>query len=322
MDLLILLGEVHTCLLPGEAALSREATTELLALVPGRRVLSRERPIALAASPAKAVGVDCAIPAANNGPALRGVGTVTANAVVTGGRVLQSSTRARFVPAKAASRQTWDHYLSRVGVVEVLSKIPDPVETQRSVIGGFLEGSGGRQNLDLASITARLLTAVRMDPLLDPHAPLLAATTRLRWTATISEQEPRVSFRLLGPTERAVEVQVRDEQELAHVARFCEDLALHDWLLTTLTDLIEESARHPLLSDEAVNLLSALTVHLVHLWMPAAHTPPAVRPLWAGLEDDPGFSREWQAGTGQLRDRLSVVTAQALRGSRISTTDW
>lgn len=321
MDLLIRLGEVHTCLLPGEEALGRAATADLLALVPGRQVVSRERPIPLTVSPAKAVGVDCLLPSAG-GPSLRGVGTVSTNAIVTGGRVLQSSANMRLVPAEAANRQTWTHYLSRTGVVEVLSKIPDTSRAQRAVIGGFLEGAREQQHLDLASITARLLSAVRMDPRLDPLPPLRAATTRLRWTATLADQEPLVAFRLLGPTERAVEIQVRGESELAQVARFCEEVALHDWLLTTLTELIEESTSHPLLGDAAVGLLSALTVHLVHLWMPSAHTPPGLRSLWAGLESDPGFSRQWAAGTGQLRDRLAVVTAQALRRSGISTIEW
>lgn len=321
-----MLGEVHTCLLPGEAALSRETTAELLALVPGRPVLSRERPIAMACSPAKAVGVDCEIPSARRA-ALHGVGTVTANAVVTGGRVLQSTAKARLVPAASAQRRTWAHYLNRVGVIEVLSKIPKPAEPagtpEQDIAAGFLDAAGGPATLDLASISARLLSTVRMDPRLDHRRPpILAATTRLRWSATISRRQPQIAFRNLGRTERAVEVRVPDEQELAQAARFCEDLALHDWLLTTLTDLIEESERHPLTSAEALDLLAAMTVHLVHLWMPAAHTPRPLRPLWAALETDPGFTRQWLARTGQLRDRLAVVTAQALRNSRISTTDW
>jgi hypothetical protein len=316
---------VHTCLLPGEAALNRETTAELLTLVPGRPVLTRERPIATASSPAKAVGVDCEIPSARRAT-LHGVGTVTTNAVVTGGRILQSTARAQFVPAASASRRTWAHYLNRVGVIEVLSKIPKASARagtpEQDVAAGFLDATGGAQTLDLAAIAARLLSTVRMDHRLDRRAPILAATTRMRWAATISRQEPQISFRKLGRTDRAVEIHVRDEQELALAARFGEELALHDWLLTTLTDLIEESERHPLTSADAVDLLSAMTVHLAHLWMPQAHTPRPLRPLWDALETDAGFTRQWVARTGQLRDRLTVVIAQALRNSRISTTDW
>lgn len=319
---LIVFGEVRTCLLPTSAALNRAEVGDLLALVPGRRVAWRERPITLAFSPTTAVGVDCGLITKSLTEA-RVVGTVAANAIVVGGRVLQSSARTQVVRAPDRRRQTWSHYLSRVGVTELLSKVGDRGDAGQDLTDGYLGGTPTTETLDLASISERLLARIRADQRLDQQAPIQAVTTRLRWTARVGGAVgPQLALRLDDDAVRSVRMIVRNESDLVAARRFCEDLAAHDWLLTVTGAAIEEADRFPSSSQEQVDILAPMLEHLAHLWMPGAHTPAALRSLWKELQADPGFSRQWTARIGHLRDRLAVATLDALRRTRISTTDW
>lgn len=319
MDTLALLGEVRTCLLPDSGSLPHATVVELLSIVPGRPVVSRARPVALASSPAIATGVDCKLATAATRSSPRAVGTVTSHAVVVGGRILQSSARTRVVQAAERRRQPWSHYLSQVGVTEIVSKSGDGVDLS----DGYLSGAATAETLDLASIGERLLSRIRIDPRLDQNVPLQAVTTRLRWIARVGAVDsPRVAFRLEDDVIRTVRVVVGDEADLDAAQRFCEDLAVHDWLLSTTGTAIEEADRFPSAGQEAAEVLAPILEHLVHLWMPGAHTPQAMRHLWDQLEIDPGFTRQWDARVGHLRDRMTVATLDALRRTRITTTDW
>jgi hypothetical protein len=317
---LILLGEVRTCLVPDSTALGRSMLEELLALIPGRRMLWRERPTTLATSPTTAVGVDCQLATRPRG-GVRAIGTVATHAVVVGGRVLQSSAHTMVVPAEASHRQTWSHYLARVGVMEVISKVTDA--TGGELAECFLAaGEQSDGTVDLASISQRLLARIRMDMRLDQHAPMQTRTARLRWAARIADvPQPILTFELQDELVRTVVMTVRDESELAVAHRFCEDLALHDWLLTVAAAVVEEADLYSPSSAESAELIAPLLTHLVHLWMPGAHAPAPLRGLWEQLEHDPGFTREWLARVGQLRDRMSVATLAAMRPSKINTQD-
>ncbi|WP_405167691.1 SCO2521 family protein [Nocardia sp. NBC_01499] len=319
---LIALGEVRTCLVPASATLHRAEASELLALVPGRRVLWRQRPGTLAVSPATPVGVDCDLVLPGAAP-VRVVGTVAGRAVVTGGRILQSSVRTQVIRAAERRRQTWSHYLSRVGVTEVISRIGDRAETSDALIDGYLDERPSPETLDLASISERLLARLRTDPKLDQKAPMQSVTTRLRWTAKIGGTVgPKVSLRLDDELVRSAWVTVRTEADLDAAQRFCEDLAAHDWLLTVGDAAIEEADRFPASSREQLEILAAVLEHLAHLWMPGAHTPPELRGLWKDLQSEPGFSRQWNALTGQVRDRLRVAQWDLSRRLGVSTTEW
>ncbi|WP_406265048.1 SCO2521 family protein [Nocardia sp. NBC_00881] len=317
---LILLGEVRTCLVPDSTALSRDMLEELLALIPGEKMPWRERPTTLATSPTIAVGVDCQLATRPRG-GVRAVGTVATNAVVVGGRVLQSSAHTTVVPAETRQRQTWAHYLTRVGVMEVISKVTD--STGGELADCFLApGEQPDGTLDLASISQRLLARIRMDMGLDQHAPMQTRTARLRWAARIADvPQPILRFQLQDELVRTVLVTVHDESELAVARRFCEDLALHDWLLTVARAVVEEADLHPPSSTESAEIIAPLLTHLAHLWMPGAHTPGVLRGLWEQVERNPGFTREWQAQVGQLRDRMSAATLAAMRPSKINTPD-
>ncbi|MFF3228671.1 SCO2521 family protein [Nocardia suismassiliense] len=320
---LIALGEVRTCLVPASATLHRAEAGELLALVPGRRVLWRQRPCTLAVSPTTPVGVDCKLLLPDAEP-VRVVGTVAGRAVVTGGRVLQSSVRTQVIRAADRRRQTWSHYLSRVGVTEVLDRLGDRETACDALADGYLDGRPSTDTLDLASISERLLARLRADPRLDQQAPLQVATTRLRWTAKVGGSVgPKVRLRLDDDSVRSAWIIVRSETDLDAAQRFCEDLAAHDWLLTIGDTAIEEADRFPASSREQMEILAAVLEHLAHLWMPGAHTPPALRSLWKDLQSDPGFSRQWTALIGQVRDRLRVAQWNNLsRRIQVSTTEW
>ncbi|WP_067695327.1 SCO2521 family protein [Nocardia jejuensis] len=323
---LVLLGEVRTALLPNSGALATREATALLSLLPGERVLMRERPLALAVSPSSAVGVDCQLATVSRSES-RAIGTVGSHAALVGGRVVQSSSGTRVQRAADSNRRSWSHYLSRVGVVELIPRIGDDTAAAVDLTEGYLEGSGAT-TLDLASISERLLTRVRMDPRLDQRPPVRTAPTRLRWAARVAplvQGEVRgrtlFAFRLEEETIRSVRIMVPTVRDLAGVQRFCEDLALHDWLLTTLGAALADADRAGPDRDPVAQL-SPLLEQLVHLWMPGAHTPPRLRELWTRLENDPGFSRQWTAQVGQLRDRLAVATLEALRSAKISTAEW
>jgi hypothetical protein len=317
---LILLGEVRTCLLPDSRCLDSGSVRDLLAVMPGRPVTWRERPVGFAASPATAVGVDCALATAST-TAVRAIGTVATRAIVLGGRVLQSSARTDVDVALDTHRQAWSHYLSRLGVVEVVSRIKNRPALVADLSAGFLGDRSAADILDLAAISERMLARLRMNVRLDQRPPILAATTRLRWTAEVADvPRPRASVELGEGRRRSVRLWLPEPALLGSAQRFCEDLAAHDWLLTTVGAAIAEADQ--LSDDESLDVLAPLLEHLVHLWMPSAHAPEALRHLWADLEDDPGFTRQWTALVGLLRDRIAVATLAALRRSRINTTDW
>lgn len=312
---LALLGEVRTGLLPESAALSRGSAAELLTLVRGRRVQSRERPVSWAQSPIIAEGVDCRLATPTRGR-VRAVGTVAAHAVVTGGRILQSSAMATVSAGEGTHRRSWGHYLGRIGIVEILTRIPADIGSQ--LVDGFLgPGDPAVATLDPGAIAARLYMRVRTDPMLNQKPPIQASASRFRWAARVERgPTPGMSFVLFDDETRLASVVVGDETELAAVQRFCEDLAMHDWLLTVLTEVIDEAEMAELSRSSPAQVLTPLLEHLAHLWLPGAFTPPPLRGLWTSLEIDPGFTVQWNARIGQLRDRVAVATLSALTRSQ------
>ncbi|QBS44662.1 SCO2521 family protein [Nocardia sp. CS682] len=314
----VILGETHTCLLPTAKPLRRNDLDQLLDLMPGHPVDWRERPMSRAVSPDIVTGVDCEL-AAPGHAAVRAIGTVANRAVVLGGRVLQSSTQAKVVAAEWPERRVWSHYLSRVGVLEVLTKVT--AETSSRLTAGLLAGGPPAPDvLDLGSIAHRLLGRITMDPLLDQRAPLRSSTTHLRWAARSGDvEQTQVAFRVLNDTDRTAEITVRDADELAAAQQFCEDLAAHDWLLTVLRATLEKSDLCDPGTPESTALLAPALHHLAHLWAPGAHTPTPLRALWNPLETEPGFTADRQILVDELRNRVLVGALDANRQATIGT---
>ena len=304
---MITVGEVHTNLLQHGTALTQEQSSEVLSLVEGEAVLTSRRPSLYAVSPDVRTGVDCWLPSAKRRQ-LRGVGAVVTRAVITGGRIVQASSVIQVVAGER--RQPWSHYLANPGVLETVGKL-----NSADLTAGFLHGNDA-DVLNLEAITGRVLDGVQMSDLLDRRPPLRAARTRLRWTAQVGQQPDRGVSAVVtvdSPTLRTVELVLAPQDVPAAVAGLCEDLALHDWLLTMLSSLMETAVTRSASGQEHVERLRPVLEHLLHLWLPGARVNPRLRPIWDRLEQVPGFSRQWNSSVNWIRDQISVGNMALLR---------
>ncbi|MFJ3418763.1 SCO2521 family protein [Streptomyces sp. NPDC086082] len=295
-------GEVRTGLLPSFQALDGRAAAQLLRLRADEHVRVSERPNLYALSPEVLTGVDCRLPTAN-GAKVRAVGTVAARAALTEGRVLQSTAYFSAPAAGPDVRRPWGHYLVRPGVVEPFGKLPEQATAE-----GVLRG-GGRGELDLGMIAEGLLAQLVRHPLLDHKAPFKSRRTHLRWAARQAPEGEDASldrFTLAEDGLRTVELRVSEGTETAAVAGLCEDLALHDWLLTTVVHMLENSRLGAADGPAAVLALRPAVDHLLHLWMPRAHVDRTLGHLWDVLEREPGFSRQWENLRQRIRDQLAI----------------
>lgn len=306
---MLVLGEIRTCLLRSSGAANQTVVADLLQLLPGERVRLSERPLAHAVSPELTIGVDCGMPAAS-GTRLRGIGTVAARGVITGGRILQGSVYARLERGQFDRRLPWSHYLARPGTIETVSRF-DPLD----LVNGFLSTSPKDSTLDLGALSERLIGNVQKNPLLDQVVPFKSRRTRLCWAArTTEDPESPVGgeFVIADDNLRTFGLILDKPDTLHSVVDFCEDLALHDWILTTLLQLVERSNLGSNNGTDALSRVRPAIDHLLHLWMPGARVAQALQPLWDSLERRPGFTRQWQATIARIRDQLAVHTLSML----------
>ncbi|MFE7272917.1 SCO2521 family protein [Streptomyces sp. NPDC057623] len=295
-------GEVRTCLLPSLQALDGRAAAQLLRLRADELVRVSERPTMYALSPEVLTGVDCALPAAN-GAKVRAVGTVAARGALTEGRLLQSTAYFSLPAAGPDARRPWGQYLVRPGLVEPLGKLP-----RQAVAEGVSRGAG-RGELDLGMIAEGLLAQLRRHPLLDRRVPFKSSPTKLRWVARREPGSGRaclVNFTVAEGGLRTMELTLPADVPAAAAAGLSEDLALHDWLLTTVQHMLDNSRLGAADGPSVVEALHPVVVHLLHLWMPRAHVDPALGHLWDVLEENPGFSRQWENLGRRIRDRLAL----------------
>jgi hypothetical protein len=313
---MLILGEVRTCLLNNSGPLPRAAVVELLRLKPGRQVLVTSRPSNRSVSPDLFVGVDCRL-ATKPLTKAWGTGTVASHAVVTEGLVLQSSARAQLVWATTNHRRAWSHYLSRHGIIEVTGK----AKTAQLALGHRAGAAAGTE-LNLGAISEHLLSMVQMRSQLNYQAIIRSRTTRMRWSAMANDQdELAVKLHVNDDALRTVEVTVPISQ-LSFAEQFCEDLALHDWLITALGDVIERTDRDTAVGADPIEILTPVADQLVHLWMPGGHVNPVLRPLWEALENQPGFSTQWNAQVARIRDKIALRTLEAVENMRQRDANW
>ncbi|MEV0171723.1 SCO2521 family protein [Streptomyces sp. NPDC050803] len=295
-------GEVRTCLLPSFHALDGRAAAALLRLRADEHVRVSERPNLYVRSPEVLTGVDCRLPTAN-GARVRAVGTVAARAVLTEGRVLQSTAWFSAPDSGPDLRRPWGHYLVRPGLVEPFGKLPEQATAE-----GVLRGAG-RGELDLGMIAEGLLAGLLRHPLLDHKAPFKSRRTHLRWVARrapAGEGPALTRFTLAEDGLRTVQLRLPEDTPAAAAAGLCEDLALHDWLLTTVQHMLENSRPGAADGPAAVLALRPAVDHLLHVWMPRAHVDRTLAQLWDELEQEPGFTRQWRNLVQRIRDQLAV----------------
>jgi hypothetical protein len=310
-------GEIRTGLLRNSKALPRSAVAELLDLVPGEPVRQSERPIAHALSPDVANGVDCQI-ATKGGGRMRAVGTILTHAVVVGGRVLQTSSYAGIDSSGSQRRLPWSHYTAQPGRVETIASAkPD------DLADGYLARGQEPGCLDLGSVSERLARRLQSSAVLDGRQPLRFQWTRLRWAARYAPGDdaakPSAQFELVDDTVRELSLRIPRPPvtsggavNLPAILELCRDLALHDWVLTTLTRRIERADPGSDDRERTVTELGPAIDHLLPLWMPGARVADELSAVWEGFERRPGFTRQWEAAVSRVRDQLALHTLQLL----------
>lgn len=312
----VAVGEIRTGLLRHSATLTRSAARQLLDLLPGEPVLESQRPIQHVLSPNVANGVDCQV-VTDSGARIRAVGTVLTHAAITGGRVLQTSTFTHIDPAGSQRRRPWSHYTAQPGRLETVGR----ADAGR-LAAGFAEQTGipTAVCLDLGSVCERLALRLQASPILDGRAPIKFQWTRLRWTVLYAAKNdapaPTAQFTLLDDTNRALSLFVpydrREAYRLDEVLELCRDLALHDWVLTILTQRIERIRSISGDRPPAVGELQPIVSNLLHLWLPGARVSTELAAVWDGFERRPGFTRQWQTAVEWIRDQLALHTLRLL----------
>jgi hypothetical protein len=300
------MGEVHTVLLHHSRAVTNERAAQLLEFVQGEQVRRSDRPFPYVRSPEMLSGIDCPLPTAS-GPRVRGIGTVISRATITGGHVVQGSAHLSVVRAQAHRRLAWSHYLARRGVVEAVGKVD-----AEALVDGFLSESTESGTLNLAAVSAGVLDGVQRRDGLDHRPALRPGRTVLRWASLGAPGDTALVFGIGTDQVRRVRLPWR-AVPLGALVELCEDVALHDWLLTALLGLVERSRIGSVQPAEVVRRLRPAIDHLLHLWMPAARVDESLADLWQALEHRPGLTRQWRVNVDRVRDQLTLGAMEKLR---------
>jgi hypothetical protein len=300
---MLTLGAIRTGLLLNSSAIPQNALAGVLRLMPGERVRTSERPIGYGVSAEVLTGVDCSLTAASGAKA-RGVGTVATRAVITGGRIVQGSSYTGLVESDVGYRRPWSYFLGRPGTVETINKI-----AWDDLARGLMTDRQRSPDINLEAICDRILDRVQRSPNLDRSPPFKAARTTLRWLLRKDRNRDtdHLSFTIVDSSLRLAELRLTDHA-LPAVLQLCEDLALHDWLLTTLVGMIERSNMGSEERSYVLTKVRPAVDHLLHLWMPGAHVDSRLMPLWHSLDKHPGFTTQWEASVNRIRDQLTLST--------------
>jgi len=324
----LVVGEVVTAFLQNSTPLTTPACQEILQTRPGSTVLTGTRPVQFAISPATAVGVHCELPT-GSGARAEGVGTIVGQATVTGGSLVQASARAVLSARAFGYRDPWSYYLANPGLIEVRGKA-DADDLVSGLVNGEQPGT-----LDLGAVCSRLLDRVQRSPLLDRRPGLRTRRIRLRWVARcgsvtaagmpsaagratgtqatfspLDEGAPRIEFIVQDETARSLVVGPTDAQD-AGLCLLAEDVALHDWLLSTLLRFLDEQRSGPRAGIANGHGIASL-VDLFQLWMPGERVPPEFGEVWAELEAGAAFSRQWVNLVNHVRDKIALATAASV----------
>jgi hypothetical protein len=216
----------------------------------------------------------------------------------------------RIERGRTSSRQRWSHYLGLPGVVQTTGRFTEP-----DVAAGYLDKVVPDSTLDLGAVSERLISSVQLSPRLDRVVALRTPRTRLRWVAMLGDvavDGPVAEFTIVDDVVRNFTIS-SPTQDLADIIGFCENLALHDWILSTLVRIVERSMLGSSAAGALIDRLSPAMDHLIHLWMPGAHVSRALLPVWEGLESRSGFSRQWNATVTRIRDQMALHTLIGLR---------
>jgi hypothetical protein len=297
-------GEVDTGLLRGRDARSGDDGQGRVDLVAGERVLVSTRPRSYVRSPERPVGVDCPLGARQ----VRGIGTALQRAAITDNEVVQGSAYATIVPAAHTARRPWSHYLARPGRIETVGR-----PRWDEIAAALTAPERVRAALDLGAVAQRATDEVQNAARGGTKESFRAARSRLRWVAETGGEDEisGVHFEVHDRKLRLLRFRIGNASP-GGLATACEDVALHDWLLTTLIENVRKAAIGLVPRADTLGRLGPAVDRLLHLWMPAARADELTRTMWTVLEQRAGFSRQWTTLATRVRDQFSVALAESL----------
>jgi hypothetical protein len=301
---MLMMGEVHTGLLRNSAAVSPALAREILTFVVGERVQMFSRPIDRAISGEHLTGVDTFLPYSSGGT-VRGVGTVISRSVLTGGRIVQGSAYTGIAAGSTDRRLPWSYYLARPGVVEAIGK----VELSRIADGHLSFKPSDVPTLDLTAVGAGALDIVQDRPGLDRTVPFRSQRTRLVWAVEpAGTADAALTFRFDGDDggERSLRLPATGA-DLPAYARLCEDVALHDWLLTTVLSMVSRARIGSGDRPAVIDAIRPVLDYLAHLWMPAVRIDPDLIGFWDALDDHGSMDKQWRNTVSRIRDQLGIA---------------
>ncbi|SNY49044.1 SCO2521 family protein [Paractinoplanes atraurantiacus] len=292
------MGEVHTGLLRGRDPVSANEAGLLVDLVAGEPVLRLERPRAYVRSPERPVGVDCllGVPARQ----VRGIGTVMQRAAIIGGHVVQGTAWAMVEPVVSSARRPWSHYLARPGVIEAIGRW-----RSGEVVAGFHAAERDPSALDLGQIAGRASDVVQSA--VTGGGRLRLPRTRLRFVVERAETPGQPRFAVHDDHLRLLHVIAAADDDPRPLVAFAEDLALHDWLLTSVNGIVERAAIGALPLEESLRRLRPAVDYLLHLWLPVG-----AEGLWEEVERQAALTRQWVLLRDRIRDQFALGAVAAL----------
>lgn len=263
-------------------------------------------------SPEVLTGLDCSLPH-GGGEGVRGVGTLATEIRMTGGHILQVGTRTEVRHSPTPRRRRWSHYLVRPGVVEMIGRYG-----KDELVRGFLREDPGRP-FDPGAVCEQWMNLVQESVGLDRRAPFTARRTRLRWVAAAAtgQETRRIIFRMHRGGLRTVSLRAPADL-LPRAPELFTDLALHDWLLSSVVGLVERSGIGRRERESVLLRLAPAIDHLLHLWMPAARLDDRLREYWEALDQRCRLVQQWEGTVRQIRDQTllrGIGTAPVAPGS-------
>ncbi len=296
---MIIVGEVHTGLLRGRDPMSASEAALLVDLVAGEPVLQLQRPRSYVRSPERPVGVDCPLGVRR----VRGIGTALQRAAITGGHVVQGTAWASLIPAAGSARRPWSHYLTRPGVIETVGR-----HRGSELADAFAAAGPAPGTLDLGEIAGRASDVVQSAVPSDGRSRerLRLPRTRLRFVVEPAGTTGTPRLAVHEDRLRVLRVEAPADVEPRLLVAFGEDLALHDWLLTSVDGLVERAAIGALPRAESLRRLRPAVDYLLHLWLPGGRGGEVAQELWFALERRSSLSRQWGLLRDRIRDQLAL----------------
>jgi hypothetical protein len=184
---------------------------------------------------------------------------------------------------------------------------------------GFLKARTGPAVLDLGGAGGQVIDMVHSRPdLHDKHVRLLTQPLTLRWTALVRHDAGQPSMDFLRFHDGRVHISaVTGAEHVAGLVRFCEDVALHQWLLSTITDVLRGAA-----SGDDLDDLGPALEYLGHLWSPGESGDDDLAYLWQSIEERYHLTRGWQNQLGRVRDQVLLRTYRLVKQTIEPDRPW